>query len=176
MSDKSNPARLLPVRPDLDQLKHQAKDLLRNIRKGDKQALAEFNQFHPEETRGEIKLADVQFALARSYGASSWPRLVQSCKLIDAIWRDHLEAVRELVVKHPNLLHENAGIRNKNWGPPLTYAANLGRDRIIKMLYDLGARDLLTAIDSAGIQIGEVAARARARATRGQARNDGACF
>ncbi len=152
MSDKSNPARLLPVRPDLDQLKHQAKDLLRNIRKGDKQALAEFNQFHPEETRGEIKLADVQFALARSYGAASWPRLVQSCKLIDAIWRDDLEAVRELVVKHPNLLHENAGIRNKNWGPPLTYAANLGRDRIIKMLYDLGARDLLTAIDRAALQ------------------------
>src|SRR5688572_29112380 len=152
MSDKSNPARLLPVRPDLDQLKHQAKDLLRNIRKGDKQALAEFNQFHPEETRGEIKLADVQFALARSYGASSWPRLVQSCKLIDAIWRDDLEAVRELVVKHPNLLHENAGIRNNNWGPPLTYAANLGRDRIIRMLYDLGARDLATAIDRAALQ------------------------
>src|SRR5690349_6182932 len=100
MSDQNNPARLLPVRPDLDQLKHQAKDLLRNIRRGDADALAEFNQFHPGETRGEIKLADVQFALARSYGAPSWPRLVQACKLIDAIWRDDLEAVRELVVKH----------------------------------------------------------------------------
>ncbi|HEX7330646.1 MAG TPA: hypothetical protein VF290_04055 [Pyrinomonadaceae bacterium] len=152
MSDQNNPARLLPVRPNLDQLKHQAKDLLRNIRNGDQQALAEFNQFHPEAPKEEIKLADVQFALARSYGASSWPRLVQSCKLIDAIWRDDLEAVRELVVKHPNLLHENAGIRNNNWGPPLTYAANLGHDRIIKMLYDLGARDLATAIDRAALQ------------------------
>jgi len=152
MSGQNNPARLLPVRPDLDQLKHQAKDLLRDIRKGDKQALAEFNQFHPGETKGEIKLADVQFAIARSYGAPSWPRLVQSCKLIDAIWRDDLEAVRELVVKHPNLLRENAGIRNNNWGPPLSYAANLGRDRIIKMLYDLGARDLATAIDRAAFQ------------------------
>ena len=152
MSDQNNPTRLLPVRPDLDQLKHQAKDLLRNIRRGDLQALAEFNQFHPGETKGEIKLADVQFALARSYGAASWPRLVQSCKLIDAIWRDDLEAVRELVVKHPNLLHENAGIRNNNWGPPLSYAANLGRDRIIKMLYDLGARDLESALDRAILQ------------------------
>ena len=151
MSDQNNPSRRLPVRPDLDQLKHQARDLLRNIRKGDKHALAEFNQFHGT-TKGEIKLADVQFALARSYGAVSWPRLVQCCKLIDAIWRDDLEAVRELVVKHPNLLHENAGIRNNNWGPPLTYAANLGRDRIIRMLYDLGARDLATAIDRAALQ------------------------
>ena len=150
MSDQNT--RLLPVRPDLDQLKHQAKDLLRNIRRGDSNALAEFDQFHPAKIEGKIKLADVQFALARSYGASSWPRLVQSCKLIDAIWNDDLEAVRELVVKHPNLLHENAGIRNNNWGPPLSYAANLGRDRIIKMLYDLGARDLETAIDRAALQ------------------------
>lgn len=58
MSDQNT--RLLPVRPDLDQLKHQAKDLLRNIRRGDSDALAEFDQFHPAKIEGEIKLADVQ--------------------------------------------------------------------------------------------------------------------
>ena len=148
------PIHHFPVRPDLVQLRHQAKDLLRRIRSGDTDAIAEFNTFHPggplEPT--EIKLAAVQHALARSYGAPSWTRLVQSCKLIDAIWRDDLAAVRELVTKHPNLLHENAGIRNGNWGPPLSYAANLGRDGIIKMLYDLGARDLQHAIDRALLQ------------------------
>lgn len=154
MSDQNNPnpTRRLPVLPNLDQLKHQAKDLLRNVRRGDEQALAEFNTFNPRHDKNEIKLADAQFALARSYGASSWPRLVQSCKLIDAIWRDDLEAVHELVVRHPNLLHENAGILNNNWGPPLTYASNLGRDEIIKMLYELGARDLESAIDRAALQ------------------------
>ena len=153
MSDQ-NPIRQLPVRPDLDQLKHQAKDMLRSIRRGDPGAIAEFHTFHPRAGTdpANIKLAEVQFALARSYGAASWPRLVQCCNLIDAIWRDDLEAVRDLVVKHPNLLHENAGIRNNNWGPPMTYAANLGRDRIIKMLYDLGARDLESAIDRAALQ------------------------
>ena len=125
-----------PVRPDLNQLKLQAKDLLREIRRGDANA----------------KLADAQFALARSYGASSWPRLVQSCQLIEAIWRDDIETVRALVTKHPNLLHENAGIRNNNWGPPMSYAANLGRNEIIRMLYDLGARDLESAIDRAALQ------------------------
>ena len=157
MSDQNNlpePTRHFPVRPDLDQLKHQAKDLLRKIRRGDAQALEEFKKFHPRggADPANIKLSEAQFALARSYGAASWPRMVQSCNLIDAIWRDDLEAVRELVTKHPNLLHENAGIRNGNWGPPLSYAANLGRDEIIKMLYDLGARDLESAIDRAALQ------------------------
>jgi hypothetical protein len=55
-------------------------------------------------------------------------------------------------VKNPKLLHENAGIRNSNWGPPLSYAANLGRDRIIKMLHELGATDLMWAIDRATLQ------------------------
>jgi hypothetical protein len=182
--------RRLPVRPNLDQLKHQAKELLRGIRTGDLVAIEEFNAFHPkpisidvggrlmaqEETRARIDageppavpverpelpervvpakvtLSDAQLALARSYEAPSWPRLVQACKLIDAIWRDDTHALRELVVKHPNLLHENAGIRNSNWGPPMSYAANLGRDEIIRVLHELGARDLEHAIDRATLQ------------------------
>ena len=151
---EQNPIRDLPVRPRLDQLKHQAKDMLRNIRRGDRDALVEFTRLHPHAERDptKIKLAEVQFALARSYGAPSWPRLVQCCNLIDAIWHDDLERVRELVVKYPNLLHEHARIRTDNWGPPMSYAANLGRDRVIKMLYDLGARDLEKAIDRAALQ------------------------
>jgi hypothetical protein len=151
MSDQ-NLTRRLPVRPSLDQLKHQAKELLKNIRRGDRDSLAEFRAFHPTHDDEEINLADVQFALARSYGASSWPRMVQSCKLIEAIWRDDVAAVRELVTRHPNLLHEDAVIRNRNWGPPMTYAANLGHDNIIRMLYELGARDLESAIDRAALQ------------------------
>jgi hypothetical protein len=147
------PARHLPVRPDLDQLKHQAKDLLRAIHDGDPTAIADLNHYHPEPIDpASAKLADAQLVLARSYEASSWPRLVQSCQLIDAIWRDDLGAVRELVVRHPNLLHENAGVRNNNWGPPMSYAANLGRDAIITMLRELGATDLQSAIDRATLQ------------------------
>jgi len=145
--------RHLPVRPNLDQLKHQAKDLLRDIQRGDPAVLEEFNQHHPKPVAPDkIKLADAQLALPRSYRASSWPRLVQACNLIDAIWRDDVDAVRELVVKNPNLLHENAGIRNSNWGPPMSYAANLGRDEIIKLLLELGATDLMSAIDRATLQ------------------------
>jgi len=43
-------------------------------------------------------------------------------------------------------------VRDSNLGPPLSYAANLGRDRIIRMLYDLGAHDLEHAMDRAALQ------------------------
>jgi hypothetical protein len=147
------PIQRLPVRPNLDQLKNQAKDLLRAIRAGDPSALADLQTFHSAKINpANAKLADAQLVLARSYQSPSWPRLVQACKLIDAIWRDDIEAVRDLVVKNPNLLHEHATIRDSNWGPPMSYAANLGRDAIIKMLYDLGARDLEHALGRAVLQ------------------------
>ena len=127
--------------------------MLRNIRRGDLQALAEFETIsstpRPERDQVDATLNSRSRAATARRAGRAWSK---SCKLIDAIWRDDLEAVRELVVKHPNLLHENAGILNNNWGPPLTYAANLGRDEIIKMLYELGARDLESAIDRAALQ------------------------
>jgi hypothetical protein len=148
------PVRGLPVRPDLDQLKHQAKDLLRALHAGDPAAIAELREFHPDSIDpASAKLADAQLVLARSYQASSWTRLVQAVELVDAIWRDDIDVVRDLVTRNPKLLHEDALIRrNSNWGPPMSYAANLGRDRIITMLHGLGATDLRTAIDRATLQ------------------------
>jgi hypothetical protein len=145
--------RRLPVRPNLDQLKHQAKDLLRQIHSGDPAAIEELNTHHPKKVEpANAKLADAQLILARSYQAPSWPRLVLACKLIDAIWRDDVETVRKLVLKHPQLLHEHATVRDSNWGPPMSYAANLGRDAIIEMLHGLGATDLLSALARAALQ------------------------
>jgi hypothetical protein len=145
--------RRLPVRPDLGQLKRQAKELLRQIRRGDPASVEELSQYHPQAIEpASTKLADAQLVLARSYEAVSWPRLVLACKLIDAIWRDDLQAVRTLVVKHPQLLHEHATIRDSNWGPPMSYAANLGRDEIIALLHQLGATDLEWALGRATLQ------------------------
>ena len=147
------PDRHLPVRPDLDQLKHQAKDLLRAIHQGDASAVAALEKHHPKRIAPAIaKLADAQLALARSYGLPSWPRIVLACRLTDAIWRDDVDVVRELVTKHPRLLHEDARGVKGNWGPPMSYAANLGRDRIIAMLRELGAADLEFAFDRACLQ------------------------
>lgn len=160
MSDQDlqkDPLRHVPVRPNLRQLRQQAKDLLHAIRRGDPAALEEFKQSHPaselKSAIADVKLADVQLTLARSYGVASWPRIVQACNLIDAIWRDDIDTVREIVTKNPALIHENARATRKcNWGPPLSYAANLGRNEIIEMLYKLGATDLEQAIDRAVLQ------------------------
>jgi hypothetical protein len=146
--------RHFPVRPNLDQLRHQAKDLLQAIRKGESEALAEFDKHHPREIdAATIKLADAQLVLARSYGLSSWPRLVTACRMTDAIWRGDVEAVRKLVLKDPRLLDEAArGLPDSNWGPPMSYAANVGQDQIIQMLRELGAADVQHAFDRACLQ------------------------
>lgn len=146
------PARL-PVRPDLDQLKHQAKDLLRAIHAGDPDALATFRESHPEAEPAAAKLADAQLVLARTYQAPSWTRLVQAVRLATAIWDDDLDAVLQLVTANPHLIDEPVLIRSdSNWGRPMTYAANLGRDRIIRMLRERGATDLEPAAGRAALQ------------------------
>lgn len=147
------PYRHLPVRPNLNQLKHQAKDLLRAIRRGDAAAIDELTAHHPERIDpAAARLSDAQLALARSYGVASWPRLVQACRMTDAIARDDAATVRALIVHNPELLHEDARGVKGNWGPPMSYAANLGRDAIIRMLRELGADDLQFAFDRACLQ------------------------
>jgi hypothetical protein len=146
--------RRLPVRPDLDQLHRQAKELLRAIHARDADAIAEFRAHHPQIIDpAAARLADAQLALARAYLAPSWTRLVQAVRLADAIWRDDLDVVRALVTQNPSLIGEDVLVRtDSNWGPPMTYAANLGRDTIIRFLHSMGAKDLESAAGRAALQ------------------------
>ena len=148
------PVRRLPVRPDRDQLHRQAKEFLHAIHTGDAEAIAELREHHPETIDpAAAKLADAQLVLARSYQTSSWARLDHAVQLADAIWRDDLETVRGLVRRNPELIHEEVLIRaDSNWGPPMTYAANLGRDSIIRFLHGHGANDLKSAAGRATLQ------------------------
>lgn len=148
------PVRRLPVRPDLEQLHRQAKELLRAIHAGDPDAVAELREHHPESVDpAAAKLSDAQLVLARSYQASSWTRLVHAVQLADAIWRDDVDDVRALVTRNSDLIREHVLIRtDSNWGPPLSYAANLGRNAIIRFLHSQGAKDLEWAAGRAALQ------------------------
>jgi hypothetical protein len=74
-------------------------------------------------------------------------------RLADAIWRDDLETVRALITGDPSLLHEHVLIRtDSGWGPPMTFAANLGRDAIIRFLHGQGAKDIESAAGRAAVQ------------------------
>ena len=144
----------LPVRPDLKQLHRQAKELLRAFHAGEANAIGRWREHQPESSDpAAAKLVDAQLVLARSYQASSWTRLVHAVKLADAIWRDDLNTVRALITGNSALIHEHVLIRSdSDWGPPMTYAANLGRDRIIRLLHSHGAKDLQPAAERAALQ------------------------
>lgn len=66
------PEKHLPARPDLDQYRKQAKDLLREARNGSPDALARFQQHHPQPA--PLALTAAQLVLAREHGFESWPK------------------------------------------------------------------------------------------------------
>ncbi|MDE2126561.1 MAG: ankyrin repeat domain-containing protein [Armatimonadetes bacterium] len=145
--------RHFPVRPDLELLTGQAGELLSALHNGDAAAAAEFRQFHPDPVAAQsAQMVDAQLALARSYGLPSWQRLVTACRLTDAIWRGDAETVRTLVLQYPELITEDARGVKGNWGPPMSYAANIGQDSIIRMLRELGAEDVQSAFERACLQ------------------------
>ena len=60
----------LPARPDLDQLRRQARELHRAALGGDARALRRLRQ-----VSGTVALSAAQLAVARDYGFPSWPQL-----------------------------------------------------------------------------------------------------
>ncbi len=60
----------LPANPNLDQLRHQAKDLLRAAQRGDHHARNRI-----EAVSAQLTLAAAQLAIAREYGFASWTKL-----------------------------------------------------------------------------------------------------
>lgn len=101
----------LPERPDLDQLRRQAKDLLKAQKKGDPQVctlLRNLHRFsrstHADILSADLKLNEVQFALALEYGFSSWNALKQHIEGLsdlpaagnDPCW--HIEEIGELTL------------------------------------------------------------------------------
>lgn len=109
--------RRLPVRPDIDQLHREAKELLRDIHAGDPLATSELHELHPESIDPTAaKLADAQLVLARRYRASNWTRLVQAVQLADAIWRDDALGARMVGAKgvDPNAMEHLLGTDSRN--------------------------------------------------------------
>src|SRR5215471_7098895 len=65
----------LPERPDLDQLRRQAKELRDAARRGDIDAVERFERHYRAELRGVVTLASAQLVVARELGYSNWPQL-----------------------------------------------------------------------------------------------------
>jgi ankyrin repeat protein len=74
-------------------------------------------------------------------------------RLADAIWGDDIDVVRAMITSNAALLHDDVLIRtDSRRGPPMTYAASLGRDAIVRLLHSLGGKDLASAAGCAALQ------------------------
>jgi ankyrin repeat protein len=120
------PQSKLPNHPDPDQLKRQAKELLRSIKAGDPAALTRFrllpalkNLDQVELARTPLALHDAQSVVAREYGFASWKALSEHVDLLtfqldDAV-REFVEAATDgrkdraerLLQLHPGIVGAN---------------------------------------------------------------------
>src|SRR5688572_2913314 len=147
-------SRRLPAQPHLDIPKREARELLKEWRAAEPAALDRIRRHHPRFAHADdaaiaaakIRLADAQLVLAREYNFASWPELKRRIESNDtsraierAIRANDRAGVSALLQAHPDLLH--IPVCSGNWGPPMSYAANLGRLEIIRDCAELGARD-----------------------------------
>jgi hypothetical protein len=158
-------SRGLPARPHLDVPKREARELLEQCRKGERDGLDRILRRHPKfrdlpEDRlsaSPIKLSDAQLVVAREYGFTNWAALKRRIAahsiahaLEEAIRLGDTAAVVTILRAHPQML--DVPVLNGNWGPPMSHAANLGRLQIIEACAELGARDYQHAFDRALLQ------------------------
>jgi len=153
----SNPALSLPARPSLEQLRKQAKELLKGYRADDPSSLARFQSHLPRAISEKIvALADAQLVLAREYGFPSWAKLkhhVESLQrpadfdeplwgrdtwpFLAAVYRGDEGAVRQMLARDPLLATAEYAYLQ-----PLHYGVRGGRIGMVRLLLDAGADPL----------------------------------
>lgn len=100
------PVRALASKPNLDHLKYQAKDLLRDHARRDLGAAQRIREFHPrfasatdaEIFNAHLRLSDAQLAIARESGFPSWARLkrhIENPTLYDQLSLPHHERIED---------------------------------------------------------------------------------
>jgi hypothetical protein len=140
----------LPARPDVEQLEHQAKDLLHTAKDGDNSALERV-----QAVSDSLVLAAAQLALAREYGFASWAKLKREVERREILDDRDLVRLSALLADEPAL----ASTKMEHWcdhkkgAEPLGYIAMLrfdaprlglprelpGTGAVARMLLDAGA-------------------------------------
>jgi uncharacterized protein len=96
----------LPVNPSLDHLKKQAKQLLRDVRSQQGEALQNILAFHPRPAEFR-SLRDAQLAVARMYGYADWPALTAEVELRDLRSSSRIEQT-ERFIRHACLSYDGS--------------------------------------------------------------------
>src|SRR5262245_30247886 len=98
----------LPSRPNLEQLRNQAKDLLKALKSGDALALQRFREHHPQssgipatKTRNDsFSLNEAQLVIAREYGFDGWPKLKEHVEAVLGETGDPMELFKKAFMDH----------------------------------------------------------------------------
>jgi ankyrin repeat protein len=88
----------LPARPDLDQLRHQAKDLLAAAKNGDTDAAERIRAVSER-----LVLASAQLAVVREYGFASWTKLKAEVERRELLNQRDVRRLRALLAEDPTL-------------------------------------------------------------------------
>jgi ankyrin repeat protein len=124
-------SRQLPPNPSLEQLKKQAKSLLKRQQAAESEALTRIRENHPRGTNlpekpsasSPFTLADAQLVIAREYGFASWSKLQAHVKTLEAAsstaeavaslreaaGKGDLARLNALLDAHPELIDERGG-------------------------------------------------------------------
>ena len=136
-------SRTLRDKPDLIQLKRQAKELLQAYAAGDAGAAAEVNAHYHGANPASFALHEAQLVLARSYGFDSWPKLkafvdgVTVRGLCDAVRAGDIDRVRAMLAARPELVHLDVSADDEHRA--LHHAVLQQRPDIVRLLMQHGA-------------------------------------
>lgn len=142
----------LPARPDLEQLRRQAKELLRGAKHGEAQALARVRA-----VSDSLTLASAQLALAREHGFASWRKLKTEVERREILNSRDLERLGRLLADDQAL----ATAPMEHWSdhrlgvPPLNYIAMIRFDSVrLGLPRELpGTGDVARALIAAGAPV-----------------------
>ncbi len=137
------PTRKLPERPNLDQLKRQAKELLEAFTAGEAAAVAEVNRYYRDADAATFALHDAQLVLTRSYGFDSWPKIKAYVdgmtveQLTRAVRANDVAGVHSILRIRPELVNVMMAWNNEHTA---LHLAVLGRmPEMVRVLMEHGA-------------------------------------
>jgi ankyrin repeat protein len=140
---KSPPTRTLRERPDLQQLRRQAKELLAAFASGDAAASVEVSGRLHGADRATFALHNAQFVLARSYGFDSWPKLkayvdgVTVHRLAEAVEAGDVRLVAAMLKARPELVNYDQAENDER--RPIHFAVLARNVEMTRLLMRLGA-------------------------------------
>jgi hypothetical protein len=129
----------LPARPSFEQLRKQAKDLLKAARAGDDSAQQRIAAIVPGVS-GELTLADAQFVLAREYGFENWSALAKHVEHLNR------EEVRKLTAMAEELAAAYVSgdaerVKQFNWTHGTSFVHHRETEAVEPLSMDLAIRD-----------------------------------